>query len=859
MKASSESALRGARSFPPFGFPPFGFPTFGLRALHYAALWAFAGAQPLFDLLSAQADFLIAHRLQGMEILALALLVLAVPPALLAIIDLAVTTASRRAGWVVYGLSAGVLGCLFVLQSTKMVREAPAPVALAAVTAILAVIAWSVLRLAPVRSMLSVLAIGVIVFPALFLLRDPVAGMLRPEQKVGAPLGTPDTRIQATTPIVFIVFDELPLVSLLDREKNINRHRFPNFSSFAASSTWYRNASTVAQTTTFAVPAILTGRIPDRMRFANAANHPENLFTWLGGAYRLEVFEGLTRLCPDELCRETRVEVSAGDKIRAAAFDLSAVYLHLVLPRSLAPHLPQIDGTWRDFWSGGRGASAESSPTPEAPEGPKPRKGDIRDQVRRFLDRVARAKSGGRPPLFFLHINIPHVPWRFLPSGKEYGPRNLPLMPHGATTGAWAGSDWETLQGRQRHLLQVGFADQLLGQTRAVLEEAGIWDDSLVVVTADHGVSFRTGQSLRAVDRERPSDVMQVPLFIKTTGQRKGLIRDDNVETVDILPTLATSLGIEPPWAFDGRSLLDPEVPAPTFKSLVVKKGRDAVERLRFPLELAGFDESFESMVDAFGVGEDPQSLLRFGPAPELIGLPVAESPPVGLSRYGVEFAEASELEAVDLKADYLPVHLAGHVFELDEPAASPEARTSVGELDLAVAVNGTVSATTRAHVAATGEIEFTALIPESVLRQGQNQVEFFEVGNRSGAPALLQMTRKGAVRYSLGREESGEVTHLVASDGRRFEIVPDRVAGEVAHVFQEFRGTASSDPAGERVDLVVFFVGDRFVATSRPEGARGRFAFVVPYGLLDSEQNDELRFVALMGDQGSLLSVRAQ
>ncbi len=97
--------------------------------------------------------------------------------------------------------------------------------------------------------------------------------------------------------------------------------------------------------------------------------------------------------------------------------------------------------------------------------------------------------------LYFVDLSLPHSPWRFLPSGHEY------LAP---TTIDWkvTGSDrrddpWLVQQAYRRHLLQVGYADRLVGRLRDRLVGSGIWNEALVVVTADHGVSFVVGRDGR--------------------------------------------------------------------------------------------------------------------------------------------------------------------------------------------------------------------------------------------------------------------------------------------------------------------------------------------------------------------------
>ena len=99
-----------------------------------------------------------------------------------------------------------------------------------------------------------------------------------------------------------------------------------------------------------------------------------------------------------------------------------------------------------------------------------------------------------------------------------------------------------------------GFVDTLLGQLIAHLKAARLYEKSLIVVTADHGVSFRPHDNRRSITETNFADIMTVPLFVKAPFQQRGEILEHNVETIDILPTIADILDIRLPWSVDGDS-----------------------------------------------------------------------------------------------------------------------------------------------------------------------------------------------------------------------------------------------------------------------------------------------------------------
>ena len=122
----------------------------------------------------------------------------------------------------------------------------------------------------------------------------------------------------------------------------------------------------------------------------------------------------------------------------------------------------------------------------------------------------------------------------------------------GVIDGTWVGPQWLADQGFQRHLLQTEYADKLLGDLLRRLRETGLYDRALMVVLADHGVSFRAGDRRRRPTPTNVQDVASMPLFIKLPGQREGGIEDTAVRTIDVLPTIADELGLKLREPVDG-------------------------------------------------------------------------------------------------------------------------------------------------------------------------------------------------------------------------------------------------------------------------------------------------------------------
>ena len=110
----------------------------------------------------------------------------------------------------------------------------------------------------------------------------------------------------------------------------------------------------------------------------------------------------------------------------------------------------------------------------------------------------------------------------------------------------------------------IAEVDAELGAFFIELHRAGIWDDTLVVVTSDHGESFFehgifVGHSLFLTDTE-----LRVPLLVKLPGGQLGGRRvQEMVRLTDVAPTILDAVGVAAPVSFEGHSLIDPEPGAP--------------------------------------------------------------------------------------------------------------------------------------------------------------------------------------------------------------------------------------------------------------------------------------------------------
>ena len=442
---------------------------------------------------------------------------------------------------------------LIVMSATRNIAGGPwVAVALSVAGGVTLGVLYS--RSAAVRSFSTWLAPGLLIFPLIFLLRPGVRSLIAPNEQE-----LPQSS-KSSTPVVLVVFDGLPLTSLLDQHHLIDRDRYPSFAALADDATWYRNATTVSDYTRWAVPSILTGRYPRPAALPTASDHPETIFSLLGSSHTVSVHEPISRLCPQTLCDYGGEGVA--HELKDFADTLAVAYLHAIAPQSLEEALPPIDQGW-----------AEGVPPSENP-GEVWLKGGEQSRRGQAVAFVASIEPDDEKPTFhFLHVLLPHTPLAYMPGGQRYGTeRNVPGLLEGGRD-RWLNDEWAVTQGQRRFLLQVGYVDTLLGQIVARLKEVGLYDKSLLVVTSDHGASFQPGQPFRRVADRTYMDILPVPLFIKAPGQQEGQLNDRNVETIDILPTMAGMMKIEVPWKIDGVSAVG-NLPAKTEKTVYYDDAR---------------------------------------------------------------------------------------------------------------------------------------------------------------------------------------------------------------------------------------------------------------------------------------------
>ncbi|MBX3180438.1 MAG: sulfatase-like hydrolase/transferase [Candidatus Hydrogenedentes bacterium] len=170
----------------------------------------------------------------------------------------------------------------------------------------------------------------------------------------------------------------------------------------------------------------------------------------------------------------------------------------------------------------------------------------VKDEVLRWLD--SGAAPDGTPFFLFAHFMDPHDPFMDpdSPDGG-YGRKRL------------GNPDPEIYLEKMRraYILEIERLDAALGELFAGLKARGLYGDTLIVLTADHGEEFHEhggwwhGQTLY-------EEQTRVPFIIKLPGNaRAGEVNPHFARNLDLAPTFLHFAGLEKGAMMQGQALFD--------------------------------------------------------------------------------------------------------------------------------------------------------------------------------------------------------------------------------------------------------------------------------------------------------------
>ena len=169
----------------------------------------------------------------------------------------------------------------------------------------------------------------------------------------------------------------------------------------------------------------------------------------------------------------------------------------------------------------------------------------------------------------------------------------------------------------------VRYTTDKLGEIFSLLERKGLYDESLIVVTSDHGEElFEHGGFSHGYSLHR--EVLHVPLYIKLPHQHIGRTVTTSVSLMDVYPTILQTLHIDTREPVDGRSLMpllqgqrdpgEPKFNRPFLAQTAWKKRCVARSIVRHPYKLIDSARNYEGLRDQirlYNIVDDPDEKIN--------------------------------------------------------------------------------------------------------------------------------------------------------------------------------------------------------------------------------------------------------
>jgi N-sulfoglucosamine sulfohydrolase len=166
------------------------------------------------------------------------------------------------------------------------------------------------------------------------------------------------------------------------------------------------------------------------------------------------------------------------------------------------------------------------------------------DYARNF-EAFLKSRSAGQPFCFWMGFNEPHRAYE-LGSGVRSGKRLEDV-----TVPAYFPDTEVVRSDLLDYALEVEWGDSHIGRALKLLEAAGELDNTLVVVTSDHGMPFPF------VKGQIFEDGFRLPLVMRWGGVIKpGRVVEDFINVRDFAPTFLEVAGLKPHSQITGRSLV---------------------------------------------------------------------------------------------------------------------------------------------------------------------------------------------------------------------------------------------------------------------------------------------------------------
>lgn len=200
----------------------------------------------------------------------------------------------------------------------------------------------------------------------------------------------------------------------------------------------------------------------------------------------------------------------------------------------------------------------------------------ITRQAIRWLDE----RDAHRPVFLWLHYFDPHGPY-FPPFTQDIA------FAREHSRSAWTGDQSELKavpsEYDRQHIIdlydaEISYLDTSLKDLFEELARRDLFDDSLLILTADHGESLGEHENLWGHGLSVYDSEIHIPMLVKLPGAvARHEIIEEPVQLIDVFPLVCSVLGLEPRVRMDGRNIVAGGFPYSFlfWNGLTVARGRE--------------------------------------------------------------------------------------------------------------------------------------------------------------------------------------------------------------------------------------------------------------------------------------------
>lgn len=402
---------------------------------------------------------------------------------------------------------------------------------------------------------------------------DRISGILAPAES-GDPSAVPPELLEALMPkpmtseggkkrhIVLLTVDSLRADRLL--ATGARTSLMPRLEKLSSAATVFTRAYAPSCWTIHSMSSVLTSQLPSALRFDHVSVGPDLRFTVRSEAKLIENPAFRKQVTPVPI-RDEHPTLPA--ILRKAGYWTATVapYIFYLREAGVTSDFEIVDE------EAYRGLTVDGMGITEAP---------LVDRALSLID----ARKDDDPIFLWLHFMEPHAPYQ----ARDEGAR-------GGTSIA-------------RYESELRFVDAEIGRLLDGMKARELYDDSIVVVHADHGEEFRDhGGQFHATTLY--DEVIRVPFIVKLpAGETGSALLHQPVSLLDLVPTLLDLVGLDSPAPLMGRSLRPAIEGLPVHARPVVSEcarfGRDKRSLVLLPFKL--IVDQVVGTVELFNLQQDP-------------------------------------------------------------------------------------------------------------------------------------------------------------------------------------------------------------------------------------------------------------